>query len=412
MRENMAAVISSQLDFILFFYGLAFILLGSTCFALSREEGRGEPWAVLGLFGFMHGVGEWLDLSALVIGDTLAFTAMRNGLMAGSFIVLLEFARREAFRFGLKWAGGRLRWLYLALILLVPVGRFLGGLAAANALARYAIGFPAALAVSMVFIWHARHLSGISRYLAIFAAAAFALYAVAAGIIVPDAPFWPANTINYAWFVHLTGIPIQLIRGVLACAIALSIWAIWGHQLVVKVSSDRYTTYLRQQFVWSLAAMTAILLCGWVLTDFLGGIYKQNVQVEARGDIELLGSYLAGETAPVEGMVKALAGSPSVRSLLAEEVRKTRRGRNRCWILMWMLRMRSPGRYWIALEDSSLLPSLRMRPPARRMKAPLLIFRHRSRESQAINSYSMQGARNSIIMRAIRSATRLRLSSA
>ena len=30
----MAAFFSTQLDFILFFYGLAFILLGATCFAI------------------------------------------------------------------------------------------------------------------------------------------------------------------------------------------------------------------------------------------------------------------------------------------------------------------------------------------------------------------------------------------
>jgi diguanylate cyclase (GGDEF)-like protein len=40
------------------------------------------------------------------------------------------------------------------------------------------------------------------------------------------------------------------------------------------------------------------------------------VQDEARGDIDLLASRLAGETATIEGMVKALAGSPSVLPLL------------------------------------------------------------------------------------------------
>jgi diguanylate cyclase (GGDEF)-like protein len=52
------------------------------------------------------------------------------------------------------------------------------------------------------------------------------------------------------------------------------------------------------------------------LTDFLGGIYKQNIQAEARGDIDLLASRLAGETTLMEAMVKVLAGAPSVAASL------------------------------------------------------------------------------------------------
>jgi len=68
--------------------------------------------------------------------------------------------------------------------------------------------------------------------------------------------------------------------------------------------------------------MTTILIFGWVFTEFLGGIYKQNVQEEARGDIDLLASHLTGETSTLDGMVKALAGSPSVLPLLVGGIRQ------------------------------------------------------------------------------------------
>jgi diguanylate cyclase (GGDEF)-like protein len=313
MREIMATFFSAQLDFILFFYGLAFLLLGTTCFGISRGERGGESWGVLGLFAVAHGVGEWLDLTALIVGDSPAFAAVRMALMTGSFMLLVEFARRNAIRFGLKLQG---RWLYPPLILLVACGGFTGGLTTAGDLARYAIGFVGALAASLIFVWDARGLLGAARRFAIFTAVGFALYGVAAGAIVPVAPFWPAAEFNYDWFVQLTGIPIQFVRGLLACWIAFSIWAIWGHQLTLEVSSERYTAHLRRQFIWTLAAMAAILVFGWLFTEFLGGMYKQNVQEEARGDIDLLASRLTGETATVDGMVKALAGSPSVLPLL------------------------------------------------------------------------------------------------
>jgi diguanylate cyclase (GGDEF)-like protein len=313
MREIMATFLSTQLDFILFFYGLAFLLLGATCLSISRGEKGEESWGVLGLFAVAHGVGEWLDLTALIISDSPAFAVFRIALMTGSFMLLMEFARRNAIRFGLKLQG---RWLYPPLVLLVALGGFRGGLNTAGDLARYAIGFVGALATSLIFVWDAKALSGAARRFAIFTAVGFALYGVAAGAIVPAAPFWLAAKFNHDWFVQLTGVPIQLVRGLLACWIALSTWAVWGHQLTLEVSSERYTVYLRRQFVWTLAAMTAILISGWVFTEFLGGLYKQNVQAEARGDIDLLASHLTGETSTVDGMVKALAGSPSVLPLL------------------------------------------------------------------------------------------------
>jgi diguanylate cyclase (GGDEF)-like protein len=310
----MAGFFSSQLDFILFFYGLAFILLGATCLALARGFGENHSWLLLGLFGFLHGVGEWLDLTALVIGDTPVFAAVRVALMTASFALLLEFARREALRLGLKWAKG---WVYVPLLAAVALGGAIEGPNAAGIFARYALGFPGALAASAVFARWARDFSDSRKVLAIGAAVGFALYAIAAGIIVPASTFWPASVINYAVFTRVTGVPVQLVRGILACWISFSIWAIWGQQLVLEMSSTRYARLLRRQFVWTLALLAAILVAGWALTEFLGGIYKDNVQQEARGDIELLVSHLARETATVESMVKVLAGSPSISSLVA-----------------------------------------------------------------------------------------------
>jgi diguanylate cyclase (GGDEF)-like protein len=309
----MATFLSTQLDFILFFYGLAFILLGTTCFSIAKRGERAEPWAVLGLFAYAHGVSEWSDLSALIVGDTPAFAIARTALMTGSFILLMEFARLEALRLGMRLPG---RWVHIPLVLLVVFAGFTGGVNAAGVVGRYAIGFVGAMATSWIFACHARGFSGVPRRLAIFAAVGFVVYGVAAGAIVPAAPFWPATIVNYTWFASLTGVPIQLVRGTVACWITFSIWSIWGHAAVLEVASERYTANLRQQFFWTVVAMGIILTLGWLLTDFLGGIYQQNVQEEARGDIDLLASRLDGETEMTDAMARALAGSPTVLPFL------------------------------------------------------------------------------------------------
>jgi diguanylate cyclase (GGDEF)-like protein len=309
----MTAFFEAQLDFIFFFYGLAFILLGSVGFAIARIQGRQGYWAILGMFAFAHGAGEWLDLTALIVGDTPLFAAARFLVMTGSFVLLMEFARLSAIQSGLKLPG---RWMYLPLLAIVALGWGISGLSTAVALARYIFGFVGAMATAWIFTEHARLFSGSAKRLAIFTAVGFAIYAIAAGVIVPTAPFWPASVINHGWFAELTGMPIQLLRGTLACVLAFSVWAIWGQLLVAEVSSERYTAYLRGQFIWTVIVMSVILVFGWTLTEFLGGIYRQNVQQEARGDTDLLASRLAGETSTVDGMVRALAGSPSILPLL------------------------------------------------------------------------------------------------
>ena len=303
----------TQLDFIFFFYGLAFILLGATCVALARSSGCLGSWIVLGLFGFLHGANEWLDLTALVVGDSLPFAALRVAILTGSFVLLMEYARREGVRLGMAMPG---LWIYLPFLAAIAAAGVLGGVDKVGVASRYGVGFFGALATALVFARLASGFSGGRRRLAITAAIGFALYAIAAGAVVPESAFWPASVVNSERFASVTGVPIQLLRGLLACWISLSLWALWGQQLIIEVSSTRYTEFLRRQFVWTLTLMATILIAGWIFTEFLGGIYRQNLQHEAHGEIDLLASRLAGETATVEAMVRALAGSPAVLSLL------------------------------------------------------------------------------------------------
>jgi hypothetical protein len=144
----MTGFFSTQLDFILFFYGLSFILLGATCIAIARIGGREEAWVVLGLFGFFHGGSEWLELTAMVISDSPTFDVVRLTVMITSFVLLMEFARREAIRLGLKAPG---LWVYVPLLALVAFGAKIDGINAAGAFARYIFGFFGALATSLVF---------------------------------------------------------------------------------------------------------------------------------------------------------------------------------------------------------------------------------------------------------------------
>jgi hypothetical protein len=302
----MTLFLNAQLDFIFFLYGLAFILLAAVCFAVTGLPGRTTCFGMLGSFALIHGCSEWLDLIALLVGDTPAFALVRTLLMAASFALLLEFARRQALQLQLKATGP---WLYIALALPLVAAAVIGGVGAANAMARYTFGLAGTFATAWVLMRRAGVEPADTRRLWLYAAAGFGLYGVAAGAIVPAANFWPANVVNYASFSAVTGIPIQLVRGVLAGWIAVALWLVWKRMVAVDVDSARYTRAQQHILVWTLAATGTIIVLGWTLTQCLGGIYQRSVEEESAGDIQLLARLLDRETATL-GRTADAAGEP------------------------------------------------------------------------------------------------------
>jgi hypothetical protein len=89
----MSTFFQGQMDYIFFFYGLAFILLGVVCHILSKEVNQRLPWGWLALFGITHGANEWLDLVALSWPEVVWFGACHWALMTASFLFLVEFSQ-------------------------------------------------------------------------------------------------------------------------------------------------------------------------------------------------------------------------------------------------------------------------------------------------------------------------------
>jgi hypothetical protein len=309
----MADFLLSQLDFIYFFYGLAFFSVGTACFAISRGHGEAAAWLTLGAFALLHGACEWLDLAALVAGDQLAFAFVRVALNTASFMLLAEFGRLESERLGRRPPG---RWIYGLLGLVVLLGAAFGGPSAGGAISRYLICFPAALLASWVFFMQADGFFGRMRRLALVTSLTLLVYAAAAGLVPPQAPFWPASIINDHWFVRTTGVPIQLVRGALALVLGYVGWVTWSRLVMSELRSDLYTMHAHRQYLRASIALAATLVCGWVLTDYLGDVYRRHAENEARGGVELLASRLNSDTSAVDALAKALAGSPSVSALL------------------------------------------------------------------------------------------------
>jgi diguanylate cyclase (GGDEF)-like protein len=295
----------AQLDYIYFFFGLVLFLLGSVCVSMSRSEVLPTPWWILGTFAFVHGAAEWLSLYALTAGDSASFSLVRSLIIAASFLILLEFARRTTGVLRGKTPG---TWVYLPTVAAVVGVGFTAGPGSLDSAGRLLIGAPATFWTASLFFlaasrtedlgggdasWRARVSGGMF----------FAAFGVAAGIVLPAAPFlteqWPSPDAFLAW----TGIPIQLVRGLLVSGIALSIWAL-------AVSFDPKGRVLRKKRVlfWAMASsIMALLAAGWLFTDRLGHLHERDVIHDAEASASQTYDHLMMEMQEAERGARSLA---------------------------------------------------------------------------------------------------------
>ncbi|HCE42981.1 MAG TPA: hypothetical protein DET40_05495 [Lentisphaeria bacterium] len=254
----MAEFMVSQMDYIIFFYGLGFILLGAVCLFIRISSPF--PIKLLGVFGLVHGISEWLDLVAISLGDWETFYFIRLSVMALSFVFLFEFGRRGIF-------GEKFPWLIIPFAILACLGALVG-IKALDPFIRYSLALPGGMLASVALYRHSKNAPSGRMALAL-ASCAMLGYAISTGLIVTGSSFFPASILNYENFLICFHLPIQLFRGVLACLITVMIWTYAEH------ANDKYVLGFQiprsvGHIVWMSASLILILLIGWVVTQYQG----------------------------------------------------------------------------------------------------------------------------------------------
>ncbi|MBF0504163.1 MAG: CHASE domain-containing protein [Candidatus Omnitrophica bacterium] len=253
-----------QMDYVFFIYGLAFVLLAAVCGALHKNNKTQNFWYWLGAFGLIHGVNEWLDMLALSLGDTDQFKWVRLVIMGVSFVCLFEFGRSlcvflKYMRIGL--------WIYLPLFLAVFL-EVSEGTNALNATIRYSFGFEGGL-LAALGLWHLSRHKEMAGWSMAPAAVAMAVYAVAAGFIVPKAPVLLAGMINHDTFLNFTGFPVQVLRAFTACGIGVMVWY-YNEERYAISNAPHALRQVRVSIVGLLLLLIALLTAGWFWTNQWG----------------------------------------------------------------------------------------------------------------------------------------------
>jgi diguanylate cyclase (GGDEF)-like protein/PAS domain S-box-containing protein len=255
----MTNAFSVNMDYIYFIYGLSFLLLATRAAMLCGRD-QTLAWSGLLIFGLLHSLNEWLDLLVFSLGDTPAFYAARLIVLFASFLPLLEFGRRGLIDQGCP----RLSvWIYLPLLVVVGWIGWADS-SALNAAGRYAFGLPGGLLAGAALWRAAGNVERERRFGLQLAAVSMLIYALATGLIVPSAAFFPANGLSQERFLAATGLPIQALRALCGFGIMTGIW-LYGQQRPLK--PRRFGGIVRWRYP---VTFIALLTLGWNVTEWRG----------------------------------------------------------------------------------------------------------------------------------------------
>ncbi|GEM_PF-6878246 len=232
------SMFQAGMDVVYLVYGLSFLAMGMAIFIRYEHESQLKLahilW-LLGAFGLVHGIREWLDLWRVVRGDGPVLAMVRPILLLVSFIPLFEFGRR-LMREALAPAPGRLLggWIYLPLLGGIAAGTAFADqpLVAMDIWARYLLGVTGSFLTAAGFwLYCGQYLRpvltgpnvGRVQTVATASSLVFVAYGVFGGLVVPAAPWFPAALINQDRFLALFGIPIQLCRAATAVIMAVAV---------------------------------------------------------------------------------------------------------------------------------------------------------------------------------------------
>lgn len=299
----METTIFQKLDYIFFFYGLSFILLAAVCFTIKKEEKSPLLWNWFGYFGLAHGLNEWLDLLAFTFYDRPGFVLLRSLLMGASFYFLAAFGRRSR----LPLTGKALSpWVYLPVTLLALTGCLYGPYGF-NATIRLALGLPGAMLAAYA-VWLASAKENHARNPLRLISAALVIYALAAGLVLPESGLPVSRYLGYSNFGNTFGFPVQLLRALIATILAC---AVWQYSLALNPKGKRRE--IKARLGWSaIAALLLAAALGWEFTDLMGARSYEDMAQNAESLKRILHNRIAESLSSADRTARTMSGSPWV----------------------------------------------------------------------------------------------------
>lgn len=299
-----------QSEYIKLIYGLAFVVLASVCFSMSRNANRRLPWVWLGLFGVIQGMLYWTLCLITCSNHNVFFPFVKTFLLVFSFICLAEFGRGGIVRVQGR-EPGRLILIPFFTLAVLAVALRTGSMQEALL---YLLGLAGGLPAAWALLLASRDNGTRSGRWLRTACAAMGLYALLAGFSCQTAAHiigqFDSETILNTFSFYLKAIKIFFILTLSA--------AVWAYSQA-QFREDTGGTYhiARSKNTLLTVAVLIIFLCsGWTLTRYLEYNARDNMQEEGRNKIDALSNYLLDELAEADHAAMVIAGDNQVAAAL------------------------------------------------------------------------------------------------
>ena len=297
--------LASNRPIILFVQGEVFFVLGLAIVWQSRRHSRlplARSLGWLGAFGLTHAMYEWGNIFIPIQAQYLGQAWIEVLLLLQAFLLAFSFA--ALFQFGAEALSAlrpSSRWLQI-----VPAGLLIMWMAAflwtsqvtrlapaqfvihANVWARYLLGVPGAVIAALALMAQKPHPiqagSTIPHTHAFqVASVALASYAILTGLLVPPAPFFPANTINSDLVLKGLGLPVEVLRSVAGLVLVISM--VRGLE-IFRMESDRRIEEMEQAQILTAERerISREIHDGTIQTIYTAGLITESVRKRLSSD--------------------------------------------------------------------------------------------------------------------------------
>lgn len=227
----MSEFLAANLHAVRFVYGLIFYTLAITILQQTRHRSAyflSKALIWLAAFAGIHGFADWglvfIAIREQAVGASAELLMFRSLAVVVSFGLLLQFGlvlllEHSPHRVWSSIVPSVVSALFVVLMVWSTYGptSYAWSALDVKVFARYFMGATAAALsawglLTQVEIFRRDRLGEHVRYL-YGAAACFIAYGVLAGLIVPERSYFPASMLNEQLFFRLTGVPIEVARG-------------------------------------------------------------------------------------------------------------------------------------------------------------------------------------------------------
>ena len=264
----------ASLDYVMFVYGLGFVLLAITLLGLSTSVDSPLPWRWLAVSSALLGAWAWVDAVITAFQDHAVLDAAQALLLVAAGVFLVEFARGS-------WAlvGGRRigRWVVALLAALSLLG-LLAGWHGLDTAASLALGFTGGL-WSAAALWRF-HRSGAPHAVVLrVSAIAMGVFAVLEFLIPEWAAFPPATWLNHEALQAAVHVPVQVLCMLAAIPFLGALW-IYYRALLKDAHPRLVDRRGRTTQLLALVALGSIVVLGYAVTTSAGKAADRDKRAE------------------------------------------------------------------------------------------------------------------------------------